>query len=262
MATFMKAMFLCVALWGGTLSTVLAQFVTFANTNSVVIRDSDTASLYPSPIVVSNATWRVGRASLTLSNLSHTAQSDVNVLLVGPNGLGAYVIAGPNGTMDYNHVTLTIDDTASAPIPGDCGSGSYQPTGYIPEIHELFPTFPSPAPSGPYSSDLSIFNGVDPNGAWSLFILDDEGGDSGILEGGWSLRFDKLYPLELKSKAAGQIEVSWPTEAEGYILISSSDLHGDNWSVIPNVPAVEGLKKVVRLPVAGPSPRFFKLIKI
>lgn len=259
----MKATFLCVALWAGTLFTAPAQFVSFSNTNSVVIRDLDTANPYPASIVISNAAWRIGRASLTLSNLSHTAQSDVNVLVVGPNGQGAYVIAGPNGTMDYNHVTLTIDDTASAPIPGECESGSYQPTGYFPEIHELFPVFPAPAPSGPYSPDLSIFNGIDPNGTWSLFLLDDETGDSGILEGGWSLRFDKVYSLELKSQGAGQLEVAWPLEADGYILISSGNLEGNDWNVVPNAPTIEGKKKVVRLPAGtGTSPRFFKLIKI
>ena len=39
---------------------------------------------------------------------------------------------------------------------------------------------------------MSVFNGLNPNGAWSLYVLDDEAGDSGSIAGGWSLKF--TYP--------------------------------------------------------------------
>jgi subtilisin-like proprotein convertase family protein len=256
----MKATLFAVALWGGAIWTAHAQSAICLNTDPLEIRDYNTANPYPSTILISNASWRVGRVTLTLSNLSHTAQSDVNVLLIGPEKQAVYLIAGPNGTMDFTRVTLTIDDTALAGIPAICPSGSYKPTGYNPEIHDAYPVFPSPAPAGPYSDHLSVFEGTDPNGAWSLFIIDDENGDSGKLEGGWSLHFEKVYPLVVRS-SGGLLEVSWPAEANGYILISSSDLGGDNWTVVPNVPAMEGEKKMVRLQ-PGTSPRFFKLLKL
>ena len=39
----------------------------------------------------------------------------------------------------------------------------------------------------PYALTLSSFNGVNPNGNWSLYVDDDAEGDSGLISGGWSL---------------------------------------------------------------------------
>src|SRR6185503_15305230 len=59
-------------------------------------------------------------------------------------------------------------------------------------------SFPSPAPVGPYNnSDLDSLAGVDPNGTWSLYVVDDAEGDSGNIAGGWTLSLtttDSLAP--------------------------------------------------------------------
>ena len=59
-------------------------------------------------------------------------------------------------------------------------------------------TFPSPAPSGPYGTPAprgtstlgDEFNGTNPNGTWSLYVVTDGAGDgAGSIAGGWSLTF-------------------------------------------------------------------------
>jgi hypothetical protein len=47
---------------------------------------------------------------------------------------------------------------------------------------------------------LSTFDGIDPNGEWQLFILDDVAGDVGILADGWELEIT----ASAKSKSKGK----------------------------------------------------------
>jgi uncharacterized repeat protein (TIGR01451 family) len=81
------------------------------------------------------------------------------------------------------NVILTFDDSAAASLPysSQIVSGTYKPTSFSSD------TFTSPAPSGPYGQTLSVFNGSNPNGTWSLYAEDFANGDSGSLTQGWSL---------------------------------------------------------------------------
>ena len=44
------------------------------------------------------------------------------------------------------------------------------------------------SPAGPYSTVLSVFNGTNPNGTWSLYVYDHANPDSGTING-YSLIF-------------------------------------------------------------------------
>jgi extracellular elastinolytic metalloproteinase len=57
-------------------------------------------------------------------------------------------------------------------------SGTYAPTNY-----EVEGALPAPAPAAPYETALSAFNGTNPNGTWSLYVVDDACGDAGSLSG-------------------------------------------------------------------------------
>lgn len=83
-----------------------------------------------------------------------------------------------------NNVNLTFDDAASTFVPenGQITSGTYRPTNYL-----AADIFPPSAPAGPYGSDLSVFNGINPNGYWALYVVDDDRMDSGSIAGGWCL---------------------------------------------------------------------------
>jgi hypothetical protein len=90
------------------------------------------------------------------------------------------------GGTDLNNVTLTFDDAAASNLADSSTlvAGTYKPTDFV-----TGDAFPSPAPAGPYGTALSAFNGLDPNGAWSLYVLDDAASDGGSIAGGWSLQF-------------------------------------------------------------------------
>ena len=185
-----------------TFTFVLPTSSTFANTNAILIPDpaapnppyasqSGPASPYPSTLTVSGVSNTVGRVTVTLSNLSHSFVKDVSALLVGPSGAKTLLMshAGfPNGVANVN---LTFSDSAPAPLPasGGVSSGFWQPSGYSP------PVFPGSAPAGPYPTSLSAFNGLDPNGTWTLYVFDDGPGDSGQIAQGWSLTFTNVSPV-------------------------------------------------------------------
>jgi subtilisin-like proprotein convertase family protein len=171
---------------------------TFSNSGAITINDATgdcagpgQASPYPSQITVSGLTGTITDVKVTLTGLSHTFPDDVDVLLVGPFGQSTILMADTgDGNPGVSGVDLTFDDAAANSLPDDSvfASGTYKPTVGPTSFGCAVPaSFPSPAPAGPYGSALSAFNGTDPNGTWSLYVLDDATSDSGSISGGWSL---------------------------------------------------------------------------
>ncbi|HEY6167374.1 MAG TPA: PKD domain-containing protein, partial [Verrucomicrobiae bacterium] len=164
----------------------------FTNSAAVTINDAGTATPYPSTITVTNLAGTITKITATLSNLNHTYPSDIDVLLVGPTGQTILLMSDTGGGNAIAGVTLKFDDAAASVLSDTATitSGTYKPTDY-----EAGETFPAPAPSGPYETTLSnAFNGTIANGVWSLYIVDDTGGDSGTLNNGWSLTITAISP--------------------------------------------------------------------
>jgi hypothetical protein len=88
------------------------------------------------------------------------------------------------GSTPITDARLVFSDFATQSLPDLTGitSGRYKPTN-----HGTGDALPSPAPQPPYGSTLSVFNGTDANGTWSLYVSDDEAPDSGVMSGGWVL---------------------------------------------------------------------------
>lgn len=136
---------------------------------------------------------RVNHLTVTLSNFTCNAPVLLDVLLVGPGGQKVLLMsnAGESGAM--NQARLDFDDGATALLPesGDIVSGRYLPTDYPPTLF-----IGSPAPPGPYSTNLAAFNGSDPNGMWFLFIRN--GAPVSVVSAqlaGWSLTIQTDVPL-------------------------------------------------------------------
>jgi uncharacterized repeat protein (TIGR01451 family) len=88
---------------------------TFANGPGSALH-SGTAQPYPSPISVSGLNGVVSDVTVTLSNLSHSFPSDLEMLLVGPGGQDAVLMATAGGAYAVTNVTVTFDDAFRAPI--------------------------------------------------------------------------------------------------------------------------------------------------
>jgi hypothetical protein len=73
----------------------------------------------------------------------------------------------------------------------------------------------APAPAPPHGTTLSVFNGVNPNGAWRLFVVDDAGADVGSIAGGWSLNIVTADPHCLSSPCSiGVADIAQNSDAD------------------------------------------------
>lgn len=157
------------------------------NTQEITIVDCDGAtpaqsSPYPSVKAVTGLTGVVSKVTVSITKLSHGGPDDLLLLLRGPDGSTCMLMANCGGTNTVTDIDLIFDDTGAAlPDSTAIASGTYAPTQYAP-----YADLPAPAPSSPYGTTLSVFNGINPNGSWSLWIADDTTLDSGTIES-WDL---------------------------------------------------------------------------
>ncbi len=171
---------------------------TYSNNAPIVIPAYGSASPYPSTINVSGFGNLVSKTTVTLTNLAHTWPKDIDILLVGPGGQKSYLMSKTGGSFTITNVTLTFDDTVANLLPEDAQivSGTYHTTAY-PLAPPPFP-LPAPAstPTAPYTNDLSVFNGINPNNTWSLFVYDDTPLNAGIISNGWLLNLTTATPIQ------------------------------------------------------------------
>src|SRR5207249_3190934 len=140
------------------------------------------ASPYPTTIDVDGLEGGVLNVVVTITFITHARAADVDVLLVSPTGVGVILMSDVTSeTGIFYESTLTFEDGFRA-IPNSAfvGSGRYRPTN-----SGGGDTFPGPAPGGPYGETLATFEGTDPNGTWSLFLVDDStNGVTGVITEG------------------------------------------------------------------------------
>lgn len=162
---------------------------TFANTGEIIIPFEGPANPYPSTIVVSglnNGTTNLltSKVTATLNGFAHTWPHDVEAILVSPTGQELALMEHTGAFYSVTNLTLTFEDAATADLPlsNSLTSGNFLATEYAP-----FDTFPGLGAVPTNSPGLSIFNGMNPNGTWSLYVYDDTPGNDGVITGGWSL---------------------------------------------------------------------------
>jgi hypothetical protein len=210
-----------------SLDVAALKIESFANTTPIAIQDNTKANPYPSTIEVSGFETDVANVAITIHGFSHTAPEQADMLLVGPGGQTAIFWSDLGGLNPANNVTLTFDDlapnkiTVGAPLPT---SGTFQPTNGNTTGLDNFPA-PAPIASG---ARLSRFNGTDPNGTWSLFVMDQGVGNTGTIAGGWSLVITAAdgIPIAAADSFQAQAGLLLTVPAEG-VLGNDRDPDGD-----------------------------------
>jgi hypothetical protein len=106
----------------------------FFSTNAIVINDNTNASPYPSVINITNVGGTLVKATITLTNLSHTSPADIDALVVSPAQKNTLIMAHAGAQFAVKNITVTLDDAAtnSLPFSSVITNGVYKPTGYLP----------------------------------------------------------------------------------------------------------------------------------
>ncbi|HEX5044251.1 MAG TPA: hypothetical protein VFV75_15200 [Candidatus Polarisedimenticolaceae bacterium] len=165
--------------------------VHLCNSGSIGIPSSGPGTPYPSTIVAGGLSTSASLCSVELRGLTHTFPDDIDMLLVGPAApsQNAIVLSDVGGSTAASAVDLVLTDGAASSLPdaGPLVSGTFQPTNI-----GTGDTFPAPAPAPAGGSSLNVFTG-NPNGTWSLYVLDDLGGDLGSVSGGWCINIVQAF---------------------------------------------------------------------
>lgn len=190
----------------GTIFTIAAAATSpaavFSNTSSISITDragingaNGIAAPYPSTIAVSGLTGTLNGITVTLTNVSLPRTRDIDIVLVAPDGKAFMLMSDVSDDSATTGANITISDAGSAfPAAGAVATGTYLPTDVVSALtaNDSFPApapsaYNSPAPTGT-ATFASVYNGINPNGTWSLYIEDDAlGGGNSTIAGGWSL---------------------------------------------------------------------------
>jgi uncharacterized repeat protein (TIGR01451 family) len=173
----------------------VASAAQFCNTSAITLNDRvsgqppNTATPYPSPLVVSGTVGTISDVNLIFDGITEGRTDDLDILLQAPGGANLLAVSDTGGLNPVTGYDLTLDDAAASALPDSTGwpgtSGTFKPVDYDATADEAFPA-PAPAPSG--ATTFATFNGGNANGTWNLWIVDDSlGGGAGTISGGWCL---------------------------------------------------------------------------
>ena len=252
--------FLVVTNRAGTATSSVARLVLvlplISVTNADAIQISSNATPYPSEILVGGVTGNVVKVTATLCGFTHPNPYDLQVLLQSPSGQSVMLMSGAAQDSGANNVTITFDDEVLGKLAqSDCiFSGTYQPTDYGSGV-----PLPPPAPLS-WDDTLSVFNGMDPNGTWRLFVA-NAFAEEGEIACGWTLTFLVADPNAVAQSCIGSIVrlsdhllLRW-VAAPGRRLQRTSALINPTWV---DVPGSEG-QSSMELPLSGGN-AFYRLM--
>jgi hypothetical protein len=187
-----------------------------------------------STIEVSGFDTRVTDVDVTMFDIDFFGDGtqDIDVLVAGPDGRTAIILSDVGGFTSTRNVNLTLDDQQPEQLSANTAlsSGVFQPTNIGSPDTFILGTGPFTPPSG---ASLGIFNGIDPNGTWTIVVFDDSTNDvsqaGGGINGGWalSIRTDNSVPETEADRFEAQAGKPLNIPAAG-VLKNDSDPDGDD----------------------------------
>ena len=177
-----------------------ADTVTFTQTTDITCPDLGYCNPVPSNLAVANVKGTLTKLVLHLENFSSGNPRDMDLLLVSPDGKAVVPISDAGGTLDVAGLEFDFDD-ASPNLPSLAGpltAGTYKPSDSA-DPNELMGMG---APDPPHGASFGTFNGINPNGTWSLYGFSDffDGGGSSSIDD-WRLTVTGTPPaLKIKAK--------------------------------------------------------------
>ena len=157
---------------------------TFSNPGGIMIPEFGFATPSPSTIMVSGLSGMIRKINVTLKELTHTWPEDIEVVLISPTGQKAVLMSGAGSGYPLDDIDLTFEGDAQAALSdeGQIVSGTYRATNFKTQQVSTSADLP-----GLYVTNLSGFNGFDPNGDWDLYVIDEDHQDGGRVTTGWTL---------------------------------------------------------------------------
>jgi hypothetical protein len=200
---------------------------------------------YPSTLEVEGVSGGVNGVRLSLTNVHAADAHLIEILLVDPSGTHTYhAMAAVGGNSALDGATITLEDSAPTQLPQDApitDGRNYKPANCNSDNAFVFPDpAPTPVPASTYGDPgcssvvrtfADVFGGVDPNGTWSLYVIEHQGGDrptqNGAVSdgsiGGWGLQF--LAPTAAPVAVSGHVLNAWQRGIRlARVTISGGDL--------------------------------------
>ncbi len=180
---------------------------TVENINAIIpdgdlngIQSSQTLTGLPNFINDVNVTFTIsgGFNGDFYAYLLHNSTSAILLNRVGRTGLSSVGYPDPGFGPNSSSVRFTLDDQAANDVHlyrtfSYTLNGNGQLTGtWQPDGRAIDPLSPgSVFSSAPRSSTLSVFNGMNPNGMWTLYLADVSSGSEGMLVN-WGLSINAV----------------------------------------------------------------------
>jgi len=152
----------------------------FCNNGGVTIPDPGAADVYPANIVVSGLVGTVTKVTSQVNGLTAPRPNNLDLMLVSPTNAAFQFMSDVGDAVNpVNNINLTLDDAAASALPNGTAlsGGTFRPSDHDTLGTDTYPA-PAPATFGrPESTGTatfaSVYNGINPNGSWSIYVLDD-----------------------------------------------------------------------------------------